>query len=109
MCTTVVALDGTWIHSIDEMAARGWPVTPADHAFADEWFEGNSCLCGVDVHAILDRHGVEYSDDGTGFLDVVSVREGDVSDGKTDCVQYIVIAGLFALVAFLIVLASNGS
>lgn len=71
MCTTVVDLDGQWIDGVAAMNERGWTVTDADWD-GDPPILLSTCLCPVDVEAILERHGVAYTDDGSGFLDVTA-------------------------------------
>lgn len=69
MCKTVVDQTGRWLGSANELAEFGWIVTPADVGFDYDEFDPDSCLCSVDVEAVLDRHGIpHHSDDGGGFI-----------------------------------------
>lgn len=72
MCTILVLPGGVEVGSPRWMAAQGWPVTDADvddgYDLSEFW---DACLCCVDVRGILDRHGVAYHDDGSGYIDVM--------------------------------------
>lgn len=70
----VVLPGGQWISGVHGMAAAGWPVTEADWDWEpwEDWAtDRDVCLCGIDVEAILERHGVKFTEDIPGFLDVV--------------------------------------
>lgn len=70
VCTTVVDLTGHWLSSPNDLAAFGWIVQPDDDLDYDPAdYDPEQCLCGVDVEAVLDRHGVPYHlEAGGGFI-----------------------------------------
>ena len=57
MCDSVdvPGTDGVW--SLSDMRSLGWVLYPDDSDWVDgtPWGE-DSCLCGVDVEAVLDRN-----------------------------------------------------
>lgn len=74
MCTTVITPDGRWLTSINHLIDEGWRVERRDvdaEARDEVLAEPDSCLCNVDVESVLRRAGVVFTDDGTGFLEVV--------------------------------------
>lgn len=70
MCTTVVDQTGNWLGSPNDLARNGWIVDPdKDLDYDPVDYDPYDCLCGVDVEAVLDRHGVpHYTDNGGGFI-----------------------------------------
>lgn len=81
MCTTVTLPTGEWLHTPAELRAHGWHVLPDDAVVdPDDPIDDDECLCGVDVEAVLRRHGVRWTDDtGGAFLDVVAPTESETT------------------------------
>lgn len=61
-----------YLASMGDMKAFGWIVTADD---ADEDWGDETCLCGVDVEAILERNGVIWGVDVFGYNVFKSVEE----------------------------------
>jgi hypothetical protein len=68
----VIDLTGRWLGTPRELAEFGWHVLPEDRdpGFDPVPYENQDeeCLCGVDVEAVLDRHGVPFWVDDAGFI-----------------------------------------
>lgn len=64
MCQTVIATDGRWLRTIEDLEAESIPVP--SHCRDGDW-SPDWCLCGVDVIAALDKSGRRYRDVDIGF------------------------------------------
>lgn len=68
MCTVVTLPDGTWLHTVRELADIGIVVGPHRKVLTQGL---DDCLCGVDVEGVLADHRLRWrSDTGGGFLDL---------------------------------------
>lgn len=63
MCQQVYMPDGRTLACLNDLKSVGFDVTDA----ADEDWEGDYCLCGVDVEMVLNRAKVTYIDEGFGY------------------------------------------